>query len=45
MRTRSPFWSGCRSNTMPKSIPLMIPSPNSSWIMSFQVVPYTLTNS
>ena len=37
--TRSPFWSGWRSRVMSKSIALMIPSPNSSWISSFQVVP------
>ena len=37
--TRSPFWSGCRSSPMSKSIALMMPSPNSSWISSFQVVP------
>ena len=37
--TRSPFGSGWRSIAMSKSIALMMPSPNSSWINSFQVVP------
>ena len=43
--TRSPFWSGCRSRVMSKSMALMMPSPNSSWIISFHVVPYTDTSS
>ncbi len=30
---------------MLKSIALMMPSPNSSWISSLMVVPYTLTIS
>lgn len=37
--TRSPFWSGWRSMVMSKSMADMMPSPNSSWISSFQVVP------
>ena len=37
--TRSPFGSGWRSIAMSKSMALMMPSPNSSWISSFQVVP------
>ena len=37
--TRSPLGSGRRSRLISKSIALMIPSPNSSWISSFQVLP------
>jgi hypothetical protein len=37
--TRSPFGSGCRTMSMLKSMALMIPSPNSSWISSLIVVP------
>ena len=36
---RSPLRSGWRSIAMSKSMALMMPSPNSSWISSFQVVP------
>ncbi len=37
--TRSPFGSDSRRMSMEKSIALMIPSPNSSWISSLMVVP------
>ena len=37
--TRSPFGSAWRSMSMLKSIALMMPSPNSSWISSLMVVP------
>src|SRR5262249_19617676 len=40
--TWSSFGSGWRSIVMSKSIALMMPSPNSSWINSFQVVPLHL---
>ena len=43
--TRSPLGSGVRTMSMLKSIALMMPSPNSSWISSLMVVPYTLTIS
>jgi hypothetical protein len=43
--TRSPFGSGSRVMSIEKSIALMMPSPNSSWINSLIVVPYTLTIS
>lgn len=44
-RTRSPFGSGSRWMSIEKSMALMIPSPNSSWISSLIVDPYTLTTS
>ena len=37
--TRSPFGSGSRDRSRSKSIALMMPSPNSSWISAFKVVP------
>ena len=37
--TRSPFGLGRRSISRSKSMADMMPSPNSSWISSFQVVP------
>src|ERR1700674_2980856 len=37
--TRSPFGSGSRWMSMVKSIALMMPSPNSSWINALSVVP------
>ncbi len=37
--TRSPFGSGSFSTSISKSIALMMPSPNFSWISSFSVVP------
>lgn len=39
--TRSPAGSFSRSILMEKSIALMMPSPNSSWIISFSAGPYT----
>jgi type III restriction enzyme len=37
--TRSPLGSGWRTMSMEKSMALMMPSPNSSWISSLMVVP------
>src|SRR5262249_16008592 len=37
--TLSPFGSGLRSIVISKSMALIMPSPNSSWINSFHVVP------
>ncbi|MFM2074192.1 MAG: hypothetical protein RJB34_497 [Pseudomonadota bacterium] len=37
--TRSPLGSGWRTMSMLKSMALMMPSPNSSWISSLMVVP------
>ena len=39
MLTRSPLGSGSRCRSILKSMALMIPSPNSSWISSLKVVP------
>ncbi len=39
MRTRSPFGSGSRAMSMEKSMALMMPSPNSSWMSALSVVP------
>lgn len=39
MLTRSPFGSGSRCRSILKSIALMMPSPNSSWMSALNVVP------
>jgi len=43
--TRSPFGSSTREISIEKSIALMMPSPNSSWIRDLIVMPYTMISS
>ena len=43
--TRSPLGSGTREISIEKSIALMMPSPNSSWISDLIVMPYTMISS
>ena len=45
MYTRSPAGSGSRVRPILKSMALMTPSPNYSWISFLKVLPYTLTSS